>query len=343
MTRPPRPKGWRLIPLLPLFIGIVGWASGQLWLTWLALPLGLVAVVYVFWIETSSPPAAAPTRPAALKATENESSVSACVGLAVADWGDVAELVRAVAPQGELLGEAGGIKVVRWQDPSGTRLVMETKGDDDPDLVRSFAARTRVHLSDVRMLDDNVAIATVSSGQDEQLASVAVLIEQRRLLPRDQPVEGEASIVALGTAVTIHGSAGDFARSDASLFLGSKDAEHWRLHPDEPPPEYVERGWAWPRRMAAESFGSHAVFLDPDQAGAIAMLSGTILNAERRTVTQTGQQVLVVEVRTAGFDVTVCLEGAAHAAAPAIGGILSGTVCMVASLDSWRVRAGARR
>jgi len=95
--------------------------------------------------------------------------------------------------------------------------------------------------------------------------------------------------------------------------------------------------------MVAESFGSHAVFLDPDQAGAIAMLSGTILNAERRRVTQTGQQVLVVEVRTAGFDVTVCLEGGAHAAVPPIGGILSGTVCIVASLDSWRVRAEARQ
>jgi len=95
--------------------------------------------------------------------------------------------------------------------------------------------------------------------------------------------------------------------------------------------------------MVAESFGSHAVFLDSDQAGAIAMRSGTILNAERRRVTQTGQQVVVVEVRTAGFDVTVCLEGGAHAAVPPIGGILSGTVCMVASLDSWRVRAEARQ
>ena len=107
MTRPPRPKGWRLIPVLPLFIGIVGWASGQLWLTWLALPMGLVAVVYVLRIETSSPPAAAPTPAASPEAMENVSSVSACVGLAVDDWGEVAELVRAVAPRESCSGRPG--------------------------------------------------------------------------------------------------------------------------------------------------------------------------------------------------------------------------------------------
>src|SRR5437660_1921742 len=342
MTRPTRPKGfkWRLIPLAPLVIGIVGWASGQLWLTWLALPLGLLAVYYVFWLETSLPSAAGPVAAVPAKAVENESSVSACVGLAVGDWDDVAALVQAVAPLGEVLGEAGGLKVVRWQDPSGTRLVMETIGDDDPDLVPSFAARTRVRLRGVQMLNDGVAMATVVDDEGQALTSVAVLIEQRRLIPWDQPIDGVASIVALGTAVSIHESPGDFGESDASLFLGPKDAEQWRLHPDEPPAEYLKEGLTWPRRMAGESFGSYAVFLKPDQAGASALLSGTILAAERRTVIKTGQEILVVEVRTAGFDVTVCLEGAAHKEIPPVGGILSGSVLMVASLDNWQVRAG---
>ena len=328
-----------LIPLLPLIVGVVGWAFGQLWLTWLAIPLAVVAVLVLAWSEAGVPlerstPAASPSPPRA------ESSISACVGLAVGDWGEVAELVQAIAPLGEVLGEAGGLKVVRWQDPSGTRLVMETIGDDDPDLVPSFAARTRVRLRGVQMLNDDVAMATVVDDEGQALTSVAVLIEQRRLIPWDQPIDGVASIVALGTSVSIHESPDDFGESDASLFLGWKDAEQWRLHPDEPPAEYVREGLKWPRRMAGESFGSYAVFLKPDQAGSSALLSGTILAAERRTVIQTGQQILVAEVRTAGFDVTVCLEGAAHKEMPPVGGILSGSVLMVASLDTWQVRAG---
>jgi hypothetical protein len=53
-------------------------------------------------------------------------------------------------------------------------------------------------------------------------------------------------------------------------------------------------------------------------------------------VVQTGQQILVAEIRTAGgFEVTVCLEGAAHSGLPPVGGVISGTVLMVASLETW--------
>lgn len=166
------------------------------------------------------------------------------------------------------------------------------------------------------MVNDDVATARFVDEKGEQLANVAVLIEQRRLLPRNAPVDAVASIVALGTAVSIHSSAEDFAKSDASLLLGSEDAEHWRLHPNEPPAHYVERGEKCPRRVAAESFGSYAVFLEAAQAEAGALLSGMVLSAERRSMVQTGQQIVVAELRTAGFDVTVCLESAAHAGSP---------------------------
>ncbi len=162
------------------------------------------------------------------------------------------------------------------------------------------------------MLNNEVAMATVVDERGEPLTSMAVVIEQRRLLPADKPVDGMASIVALGTSVSIHGSPEDFGESDASLFLA-------------------------PRRMAAESFGSHAVLIEPAQARAFALLSGRVLKAERRTVVQTGREIVVMEARTAGgFVVTVCLDGAAHSGLPPVGGTVSGTVFMVASLDTWQ-------
>jgi hypothetical protein len=186
------------------------------------------------------------------------------------------------------------------------------------------------------MLNDDVAMATVVDEQGEPLTSMAVEIEERRLLPLGKSLDGVATIVALGTSVSIYGSSEEFGESDDSLFLGTEDAEHWRLHPDEPPANYVAGGLQWPRRIGAESFGTYATFLDPGHAQASALMSGTVLSAERRTVIQTGQEIVIAEVRTAGgLVVTVCLEGAAHSGLPPIGGIISGTVNMVASMGSW--------
>ncbi len=338
MAKLRRPKWltWPVISLTPLFVGVVGWASGQLWLAWLAIPLGVVAVLMVFWIATeTTSPATAQSSVESPVPPPHESSLAACVGLAAADNDALAALVRAVAPLGAHLGQVARTTVVRWEDASGARLVLESTGDD-LDFFPSFAGRVRARLREVRMLNDEVAMATVVDDQGEQLTSMAVVIEQRRLLPVDKPEDAMGSIVALGTSVSIHSGAEDFGESDASLFLGSEDAEHWHIHPDEPPARYVEQKSTWPRRMAAESFGSHAVFLEPAQARAFALMSGTVLSAERRTVVQTGQQILVVALRTAGFDLTMCLEGAAHAGLPPVGSVISGTVFMVASLGRWR-------
>lgn len=326
--------------LLPLLAGLAGWASGQLWLTWLAIPLAFFVAIGVMRTtgDASTPPTTAPSHSASPPLPPRESSISACVGLAVADGVELAELVSSVAGQGAVLGQTERIKVVRWQDASGVRLVIETVGDEEPTLVPSFAATTRVRLTDVRMLNYDVAMATVVDDLGQPLASMGVLIEQRRLLPQRLSVDGEGSIVAIGTGVSIHSSPQAFGGSDASLFLGSEDAEHWRIHPETPPGNYIDQGWKWPRRKAAESFGSLAGFAEPANANAFAVMSGTILTAERRTVIQTSQEILLAEIRTAGgFAVTVCLEGAVYSGLPPTGGIVSGTVLMVASLETWHV------
>jgi hypothetical protein len=263
-----------------------------------------------------SPRATKPAEPEPQVESPPESSVSGCIGIAV-DSDQLEVLVQAVAPLALPIGEARGVRVERWEDPSGARLVFETTGEQDPDLLPSFAARTQVRLSGIRMLDGGIAMATVVNEQGQPLTSLAVLIEQRRLLPEDAPVDALASIAALGTWVSVHRSAGEFEASD----LSSEGPVHF----------------------AQESFGSHAVLLDPAQAQAFAHLSGTVLAAERRTVTQTGQQIIVAKVRTAGFEVTMCLEAATHPELPPIGAVISGTVFMVGSLDAWDHSEGEAR
>ena len=222
----------------------------------------------------------------------------------------------------------GGIDVVRWQDPSGARLVIGlTRDGAVADLLPSFDGTLRTRLRDVRLVNDEVAIADVLDAGGEQVTSMAVEIEQRRLLPA-QPINADATVVALGGAVTVYTSDEEFRLSDDSLLdPGSTDSE--------PPEHFAERGWPWPPRMAAESFLSYGVFSEPLEAEAYARLSGTVLTSERRTVAETGQQVIVAAVRTAGFGVTMCLDARDHPDPPAVGSIVSGTVFLTASLVDW--------
>jgi hypothetical protein len=135
-----------------------------------------------------------------------------------------------------------------------------------------------------------------------------------------------ATITALGVDVEVFDSTESFDESDTSL-LGDESSG------GEPPPHYVENGWKWPPRVAANSFFSYGVFNEGDAATAHARLSGVVRSSERRVVAETGQEIVVAVVETAGFDVTVCLEGSAHRDPP-VGGVISGTVFLTACLDA---------
>ena len=98
---------------------------------------------------------------------------------------------------------------------------------------------------------------------------------------------------------------------------------------EPPPPEYAERGWEWPPRIAAESFFSYGVF---GGTGAGAMLHGIVLGADRRTVAETGQTIVVATVRLLGFKVCVCLPGDRLPTNPVKGNVIGGDVYLVGSM-----------
>jgi hypothetical protein len=170
-------------------------------------------------------------------------------------------------------------------------------------------------------------MADVVDEDGELLTRLAAEFEQRRFLPAE-PVEGHASLVALGVDVTVHASADAFAASDASL-VGDSPA-------GEAPAHFVENGWPWPPRMAAESFISYGAFGTGDAANAYARLNGVVLTADIRTVALTGQRFMAARVRSTGFEAAVCLPADERTVAPATGAVIAGTVFLVGSLTDLR-------
>jgi hypothetical protein len=253
-----------------------------------------------------------------------------CVGLGVRDADELSSLVDRVLPRAVELGRVGGLRVLRWEDPSGARLVLGVTGTDVPDLLPSFAGVPRTQLQGLKLVSDEVAIAAIVDDDGEQLTGAAIEVEERRLLPRNQAGNYGASIVALGVDVQVFATPEAFQESDASLLSGGDTRS-------EPPVEYIERGWRWPPHVATSSFFSYGVFGDAAEASAHARLSGVVAKAERRLVQETGHVFITAVVSTAGFDVTVCLEDGTVMPAP--GGVISGNVFLTASLDGLKVPA----
>lgn len=221
-----------------------------------------------------------------------------CVGLASEDRDGFQRLVIDALSAAEVIGGNGELTVHRWQDPSGVRLVVVTTGHEIVEFLPSYA------------------------GAPGPLAE----LEQRRLLP-PTPVGGLATVVALGVDVAVHTDADTFAASDDSLVSPRSGDE-----PDEPPAHFVEQGWSWPPRMAANSFFPYGVFGVPEDAEAYARLNGTVLHAARRTVVATGQQFIAARVHCGVFETDVCLPVDADTVDPAPGNVVAGTVFLVASL-----------
>jgi hypothetical protein len=256
------------------------------------------------------------------------SSNLSCVGLAMATSRELGELVSAVLPHAVLLGHSGGVDVLRWQDSSGARLLLGVKDRRLADLLPSFAGTPGAYLARLAPLNDPVWHADVLDQAGDQVTAMAVELEQHRLLPASAGTATfRASVACLGVDVSVHADAGQFAASPASLLDPAADTA------SEPPAHYRERGWAWPPRVGPESFIPDGLFAAASQARAYARLAGTVLHAERRTVTLTSQDFTVARVRTAGFDTDLCLAAADHPAIPEPGSIIAGTVFLVAALD----------
>jgi hypothetical protein len=250
----------------------------------------------------------------------------ACIGLAVNDDTEFDALISSVLPRASLLGEVDGVRVVRWEDQSGARLVLGLADGELKDLLPSFAAPAETWLDDISLVSDDVAAASVVDDPDHGF-NITLELEERQLISASPPpAPSLASIVAFGGDVAVHANAQAFHESTRSLL--DPDAD-----PDSEPPDDHPPDWSWPRRVGAESFLSWGAWGEPPQA--FARLAGTVTGAEVRTNTHTNQRFVAARLTIAlAFNTTVCFPFADGDVCPQTGNIVEGDVLLVGSLGT---------
>lgn len=247
-----------------------------------------------------------------------------CLGLAVSSEDEFKSLVAAAVERAVPITTIGDEQILRWQDPSGVRMVFTTSRRGISRMTPSFAGDPGTVLTDVRAVNDDVVVADVAP-DGEMLTRLSIELEEFPLLGKGT-FTGPTSVVALGTEVTLHDDAEAFGTSDASILGGASS------RPDEPRPPHVDENMAWPHRLGAESFIADGMFGPDAGVTATAILAGTVLRAERRTVNLTSQDFVVARVRTVGFEADVCLPASATTL-PQPGNVLAGDVFLVGSLQ----------
>lgn len=248
----------------------------------------------------------------------------ACVGLAVSDSDELTDLVRRVLPRAAPIGVAGDDVLRRWEDPSGSRLVLATRENEIVHLLPSFAGSPGATLGAVEFLSGQLASAAVLHEDGEEATVMILELEEGRVLEARAPIAGPATIVALGVNVDVFESAHAFGAAPASLLRPGAEATPRPLH-------YEERGWSWPPRVGPESFISYGAFARREEASAHARLAGTVLDASIRTVELTGQRFVEARVRTVGFEAHICFPAEGETA-PVPGNVVHGTVFLVGSM-----------
>jgi len=252
-------------------------------------------------------------------------STMGCLGLGADTSEDFELLLTRVLPVATPMGVGDGYEHLRWTDPSGARLTILVREGEVEYALPSYAGRPGARLGDLASVALEMATADVLDAQGETATRLACEVEQMHFLP-DHPVSGPAALTAFGLDVGFYADEQEFAESDDSLLDPDKK--------DEPRPDHLPEGFAWPTRMAAESFVSYGLFGDPAESEPHALLCGTVLSTSTHTVDPTRQTFHVARVRSVEMEVDLCLSAVDHLDPPAVGNVVSGTVYLVASLDS---------
>ncbi|MGC4943365.1 hypothetical protein [Kribbella sp. DT2] len=244
-----------------------------------------------------------------------------CLGLGVGSPEAFADLVERIGPQATPIARTDdGLELLRWEDPSGARLLLTRGKRGITRLTPSYAGQRTVRLGNVRRVGEEAAVADVVVDGDT-VTRMAVELEELAVLG-DTEHEGMASVIALAPDAEVFADAEAFATADASL-LGNGDSG--------PRPDHYEDDWVWPPRLAAESFIPSGMFGSGGKAEPAALLNGVVRYAERRTTMLTGQDFVVARVRSAGFEADVCLPPTVTVPLP--GAVVSADVFLTGSLE----------
>ena len=252
-----------------------------------------------------------------------------CVGLGVDSSKSLGALVRRALPESITLGVANGVEVRRWEDSSGSRLILGMRDGDVVDLLPSFAGQLGAKLGEVNALNDTVNGADLLDESGEQVTSMNFELEENRFFRDLGSLSGGSAVInALGLEITVHANAEEFSLSPSSLLDDGESIS------SEPPAVYVERGWDWPPRVGSESFIPTGQFGTLSARG---RLYGTVLSAGGKTCSLSGGEFVVTVVRTVGFIANLCTPLSEVSEIPVPGNIVGGAVYLVVSIPSLTV------
>lgn len=226
------------------------------------------------------------------------------------------DLVHGVLPEAKVIAEENNVSLHVWTDTTGARLIVTTEGDLVRAVTTSYGGPLGARLADVRAADGGLAIAEIVDADDDVLAGVACELEELQLLGDAEDASGKACIVGLGRSVEVFDGPEEFLASDASRMTfageGALDAD------------------GEPMRFEPESFSPDGAFTM--QVDAVARVNGTVLDVKRHRVERTGQEFTAAQVRTGGFEVTLCVP----AGEPdlAVGQVVAANTYLVASMPS---------
>ena len=236
----------------------------------------------------------------------------ACIGLDVADQEGLTALIARTSRDSHRSDVAGGVTVNRWEDPSGAVLVINRRDGDLLGLLPTFGSGVGALVRDCRVFAGDLLTAEAVDADGQRICPLLLESPQFfRLAEQDRPWSGTAALTGLGVELALYADADDYAASPDSIVSEGDDARRW----------------------APESLVCYGFFGEPEAATGHAHLSGTVLRAETRTNSLTGQKFVAAEVRTAGFEITICLPAADLPAVPQPGNVLAGTVFLIAELE----------
>jgi len=234
---------------------------------------------------------------------------------------DPARLIAAVLPRVERLNLAGEDEVLAWTDEaSGARLVLGCHGVDVRWMWPTLWSPTSTSLGGMSVLREDIVSASVLDETGTRAAQLVLRLEEGRTLSADMCTRTwPAAIVASGP-VRVFADEAAFEVDPVSI-VGDPAS-----YPDRPPEHFVERGWAWPPRLAAES-------LEPVRGTEpVVSLTGTVRAVDRRRNDLTGREFTVARVRTLGFELDLCLP--ADHAEVRVGAVIAGPVTLVGRLGA---------
>jgi hypothetical protein len=120
-----------------------------------------------------------------------------CIGLGVEDRSGLNALIAEVLPKSVSLGVAEGIDVRRWEDPSGSRIVLGLRQQAIVDFLPSFAAPAEARLGEVHPVTEEIVVGDVIDEEGQMVTRLAFALEERRFLPSAVVLDGATSVVGL--------------------------------------------------------------------------------------------------------------------------------------------------